>query len=184
MTKLITPAVPEPVGAPAVMTALPPFWFVPTPAEAVSEALPPAPAVGVPAWTTTLPPAPDVVPPGPPCSVSVLPADVVVAAAPGITCSAVVAVDVYEAVAVEAMKFEPAVIVVVEAIVPGAMNVVGVDSVTAPVDADAVIWLAVPAIDVTPAFATVIEPEPLVIVMPAPCVSVASVYVEPLPINS
>ena len=43
-------------------------------------------------------------------------------------------------------------------IVPGALNVVGILSVTAPVDADAVISFAVPDIDVTPVFDNVTVP--------------------------
>jgi hypothetical protein len=44
----------------------------------------------------------------------------------------------------------PAVSVVVLAMEPGAINVAGIDNVTAPVAADAVIWLAVPVMEVTP----------------------------------
>ena len=69
----------------------------------------------------------------------------------------------------------PAVIVVVDAIEPGAMNVDGVLNVTEPVDAEAVIWLVVPAIAVTPVLAIVIEPEALVTEIAVPAVSVDKV---------
>lgn len=57
--------------------------------------------------------------------------------------------------------------------VPGAMRVVGRDNVTEPVEAEAVIWLAVPAREVTPLLATVMVPVPeLVVVIPVPAAMV------------
>ena len=55
----------------------------------------------------------------------------------------------FEAVKVEELNVVP-LIVVVAAMLPGAMKVLGIESVTAPVLAEAVISLPVPAMLVTP----------------------------------
>ena len=70
-------------------------------------------------------------------------------------------------------------------VAPVTEMLLGRDRVTPPVDADAVIWLAVPVMEVTPALVIVIEPAPLVTVMPAPCVRAAATGAAPVePINS
>ena len=74
--------------------------------------------------------------------------------------------------------------VVVALIEPGAINVDGVDNVTEPVDADASIWLEVPAIDLTTIFAIVIVPAASVIEIAVTSVDVAHVYPVALPINN
>ena len=56
----------------------------------------------------------------------------------------------------------------------------GSESVTAPVEADAVIWFAVPAIDVTPVLAIYSEPDPAVMLIPVPEPTVAGAYTPPL----
>ena len=82
------PWVPVPVATPGASTTLPPFWFVPTPADAftvafapaavpaeapaVREATPPTPDVAAPPVTTTSPPV--VLEPAPPVMLTALPA--------------------------------------------------------------------------------------------------------------
>ena len=57
---------------------------------------------------------------------------------------------------------------------PGAMKAVGVESVTAPVAADAVISLAVPAIDVTPVLENVTAPVAADTPMPVPATALVT----------
>ena len=70
-------------------------------------------------------------------------------------------------------------------VAPVTVMLFGKPIVIAPVDADTSISLVVPVKDVTPALAIVIEPAPLVTVMPAPCVRAAATGAAPVePINS
>jgi len=67
---------------------------------------------------------------------------------------------------------------------PGNVTVEVNAMVTAPVDADTLIWFAVPASEVTPVLLIVIVPTPLVTEIPVVVAKVAKANAVPLPINN
>jgi len=124
------------MAAPPADTVSPPVVAT-RPAEAVKDPVTAVFPVAFPIFTAPVPPVPMVVTPEPEVLIVVVP---VMAKPPAVT---VRPPDV-------TVRPVPAVIVVVEAIEPGAINVEGIERVATPAEVETVIWLVVPRIELRP----------------------------------